>query len=201
MNSWSNAIILSIILVAGAWLLVVNSYESPKPPAPAVQPVEQQPVEQQPVDSSFWQDARGAIAVIGRSPEVMMILSKAFADASNTLKRAAPVSKTLKWTPDEQQVILYFYDSPQPHTDARQLIQQGHTVYRAGPHREDLLTQFDARAPLWLVIRDGDVIYRSMSPPRFPSTEPVRRAPVYQAPVYQAPAYRGGFSCVGGICQ
>ena len=39
MNSWSNAIIVCIVLVAGAWLLAVNAGPAPvEPPKPEPNP-------------------------------------------------------------------------------------------------------------------------------------------------------------------
>lgn len=200
MNNWSNAIILSIILVAGVGLLVINS-SKPTPVVPAPVVPGPMPVAEQGNPVQLYRDVRSLVQFAGQVQKAIEAAGRevAKADLRAADTHAAPVAQ---WTPPERQVVLYFYDDATPHRYAAQLIQQGHTVYRAGLHRQDLRAQFKPdRIPLWLVIRDGNVIYRSMSPPRFPNAAPVQQAPVYQqGPVYQsAPVYR--YDCAGGTCQ
>ncbi len=79
----------------------------------------------------------------------------------------------VRWMPEERQVILFFYEDNNYDgmvKAAQQLSREGHVVYRAPPERYDLYAQFDVDSPpLWLVIRDGEVIYRYNRPPTFPA--------------------------------
>ncbi len=125
-----------------------------------------------------------------------------------------------RWSPPERQVILYFYPTSvavaRPmHRQALDLIRAGHTAYRVPTTRQELYRQYTVRTcPKWLVIRDGQVIYRSSRAPRFspqpqpsPSPPPVSTpsttryrgsAPYSYSRSYVLPAYgASGIQCVG----
>lgn len=219
----AQAIIVSIALAVGSWFLVQSvqqPVEQPTPPAPpgpapVTQPVPATDAVGNPIQ--LYRDVQKLVDNMGQMMLFAQRVEKAVGAAARELAQGR-IRETVpqaeqpqrivpqRWQPTERQVVLYFYDDVTLHAKAASLIRQGHHVYRAGPHRSDLYQQYDVRTtPVWLVIRDNVIIYRSHRAPRFidVTPAPVRQAPTYQAPpvrYYNPPMYRGGFSCAGGGC-
>jgi len=196
------------------WFLVQwQPTEQPEPtpippgPAPVTQP-DRPTADAAGNPIQLYRDVQQLVAFAQRVQSAVEAASRELSQAR--IRDVEPVVQTQRivpprWQPTERQAVLYFHgDDATLHTKAASLMRQGHPVYRAGSHRSDLYQQYDVRTtPVWLVIRDGRVIYRSHRAPRFIDVAPVRQAPTYQAPpvrYYRPPVYRGGFSCVGGGC-
>lgn len=129
------------------------------------------------------------------------------------------ITQRAPWVPPHSQVILVFYHDDYYHnkfiTDtAKNLIKEGHKLYRVPTERQELYEQYQVHStPMWLVVRGEEVVYRHTAPPTFPAykqqTQTTSRTQPtvlrYSAPAqtYYAPSSRSysAPSCVGGVCR
>jgi hypothetical protein len=139
-------------------------------------------------------------------------MAKLTAEDMPQIQSHTNVIENREWVPPHKQVILVFYQDdyyqeqrmvPQ----AQKLMDEGHYVYRIPARRTDLYHQYAVtQTPMWLVVRDKEVIYRHTKPPTFPAYEEQVDVPVnvQETQIYYTPSSMQKYvpsSCGIGGCR